>query len=358
MAGKTEPRSCQLTKQLIRDWAQDKAQPFPYLQVGEHLKDCVSCLSWSTDIAYRPGDRYVAALRLKLSEVLTYLGASLLAVWSNDQDVKISFCLAPESVPKVRAAALKFLDRYQGFSHATARDAGQVREMIRHADAGSSLARLEPYELVRYFFATALELAPESEQHLSLLTNLGITESYQALNERRAGHDAQAANHFQAAREHLGNVLKVDVREYKGTARATRESDKSALVSARINLAGTEVQQENYSETALHKAVNLLLEATRLVSDLGLRPDEFTAIYSNLLISYLRLYLSHGLAEGYTQAERLAEDICAQPGLAEAFLTDCIRQPSDPELSRLLAMPQAQGLAAFFQDQTQSILGR
>jgi hypothetical protein len=341
-----------LTKQLIREWALQKDKPFPYLQVGEHLRSCLSCLNWSTGIAYRPGDRYLSALRLKLSDVLSYLGSSLLAVWSSDQDVKISFCLEPENVPRVRAKALKFLTRYQGFSPATAREAATVQEMIRHADARSSLARLEPYELVRYFFATALELASAGEPSLSLLVNLGITENYQALNERRAGHEDRAAPHFLAARDFLGRVLKQDVRALRARlapdsgAPLSREADRTALVSARINLAGTEVQQENYSEPSLHKAVNLLHEAGRLVPELSLRPGEFTAIYSNLLISYLRLYLDHELAEGLTQARRLVEDILAQPALARAFLKDCIREQSDPELNRILARPQVKDLAA------------
>jgi len=376
--------ACQLTKQLIREWALARDRPFPYLQVGEHLKNCLSCLNWSTGIAYRPGDRYLSALRLKLSDVLSYLGSSLLAVWSADQDVKISFCLEPENVPRVREKALKFLTRYQGFSPATAREAATVQEMIGHADAGSGLARLEPYELVRYFFTTALELASAGEQSLSLLVNLGITENYQALNERRAGHEDRAAQHFRSARDFLGRVLKVDVRVFRAEMppeaetrnpkpetlnpksgirvlnlgfRASREADRTALVSARINFAGTEVQQENYSEPSLHKAVNLLHEAGRLVPELGLQPSEFTAIYSNLLISYLRLYLDHGLAEGLTQARRLVDEISAQPVLSRAFLADCIREQSDPELNRLLAAPQIHDLAAHLREQAGLTLG-
>ena len=225
------------------------------------------------------------------------------------------------------------------------------------------LARLEPYELVRYFFATALDLAPAGEQSLSLLVNLGITENYQALNERRAGHEDRAAQLFQSARDFLGRVLKVDARDFRaetapaGTPLARdvpirpREADRTALVSARINFAGTEVQQENYSEPSLHKAVNLLHEAARLVPELGMRPDEFTAIYSNLLISYLRLFLDHGLAEGLTQAQRLTDEVCAQPALAKSFLDDCIRERSDPELSRLLDAPQVKDTAACLHEQ-------
>jgi hypothetical protein len=351
---------CQLTKRLITEWAREKSGPFPYLEVGEHLKNCLNCLSWSTGIALRPADRYLSALRLKLSDVLGYLGSSLLAVWSKDQDVKISFCVEPDRVPKVRAKALKFIDRYESFSPGTAREAEQVRQMIgltpdpRPLPPGPrtmTIARLEPYELVRYFFSTALQIAPESEARLSRLTNLGIIENYQALNQRAAGHESDALRHFQQAREFLAQVLKTDVREYLGTARETRESDKTALISARVNLAGTEVQQEGYSETSLHKAVNLLHEALRLVAELGLRPEEFTAIYSNLLISYLRLYLSSGLAEGLTQAQRLAEEICAEPILAQRFLAECIQGQADPELAQLLEAPEVNGLAAFLKQQ-------
>jgi hypothetical protein len=294
----------------------------------------------------------LSALRLKLSDVLGYLGSSLLAVWSSDQDVKISFCVEPEKMPRVREKALKFLTRYQGFSPATARESGSVREMIRHVTEDAipervpiGLARLEPYELVRYFFTTAFELAPPGEQSLSLLVNLGITENYQALNERRAGHEDLAAQHFLAARDFLGRVLKAGSRR-QGAGGRESEADRTALVSAHINLAGTEVQQEDYSETSLHKAVSLLHEAARLVPELGLPPDEFIAIYSNLLISYLRLFLDYGLAEGLTQAQRLTEEVCAQPALARAFLDDCVREQADPELSRLLAAPRVKDLSA------------
>jgi hypothetical protein len=69
------------------------------------------------------------------------------------------------------------------------------------------------------------------------------------------------------------------------------------------------------------------------------------------MIAYLRLFLSHGLSEGLTQAQRLAEAVCAEPVLARAFLDECIRKQADPELTRLLNVPQVKDLAAFLAGQ-------
>jgi hypothetical protein len=326
------------------------------LQVGDHLKGCLSCLSWSTDIAYQPTDHYVRALRLRLSDVLSYLGASLLAVWSQDQDVKISFCVEPDRVSETQKKAMRFLRRYGSFNPATRQEAEQVRAMIGHCHAGSPRAQLEPYEPVRYFFQTALQIAPDTEQRLSLLTNLGIVENYQALSERRAQHEKPARQHFARARSYLRQVLEQDIRPHRDTTAQTRgvtgdTPDKTALISACINLAGTEVQQHEYSEPALHRAINLLFEARRRVADFGLKQSDFTAIFSNLLISYLKLYLVHGLKEGLVQADELAREICAEDELARAFLKDCIKEKADPELSQLLERSELKGLATYLNEQ-------
>ena len=151
--------TCELVKQLITEWSRTRERPFPYLKVGDHLASCTSCLAWSTEIAYHPGDHYVRSLRLRLSEVLSYLGSSLLAVWSNDQDVKIRFCVEPGSLPDVRKRALGFLRRYAGFNPETKDEAARIRQMIPNSGKGAVMALLEPYELTRYFFQAAYEAA-------------------------------------------------------------------------------------------------------------------------------------------------------------------------------------------------------
>ena len=332
--------SCTLVKQIITDWARNRErEPFPYRQVGDHLTQCLSCLSWSTEIAYQPGDRYVRALRLRLGEVLYLLGRSLLAAWSAQETVKIRFHVAPEGVAAARGKTLKFLRRYEGFSPATREEANRVREMVADSAATrdpKSKIQLEPYELVRYFFQTALDSARGKEERLDLLVYLGITENYQAWSEQRAGHDERALDHFQQARAHFGRVTAKDPHPYRQGVSPRAESDRTALISARINLAMTEVLQGRYSEVSLHNAVNLLYEAKRLVAELGLKESDYPNIPDNLLISYLRLYLDHGIAQAYEQARQLAREICDTPELGPLFLREFIRESADPELTQLL----------------------
>ena len=273
-------------------------------------------------------------------------------MWAADQDVKVRFCVDPESLPEARTRALGFLTRYEGFSTETRQEGGRIREMIPHAGAESVLAALEPYELVRYFFQTALQIARKSSERLDLLVNLGIVENYQAQIERKAGHEAAATEHFRRARDYSAQVIAVDVRRYRN-ASARADSDRTALVSARINLAGTEVQQEEYSEVSLHKAIGLLFEARRLIAELGLAEADFTSVFSNLLISYLRLYLDHGIAEGYQQARKLAQEACESPELGPVLLRECILQDADPELTRLLKAPGVAELAGYLKLQAE-----
>ena len=345
--------TCELVRQLIREWARTRERPFPYLQVGAHLTTCTSCLSWSTGIAYQPADHYARSLRLRLSRLLNYLGCSLLAVWSGNQDVKIRFCVDPEGLPETRARALEFLARYESFNDETRREGERVRQMVAHTGRDSVLAVLEPYELVRYFFRTALQLTRLTGERLDLLVNLGIVENYQAQSERKAGHESAAGIHFNEAREYLNRVIAVDERRYR--ARSGTESEKTALVSARINLAGTEVQQGSYSEVALHKAVNLLFEARRMAIDLGLAETDFTSIFSNLMISYLRLYLDHGISEGFAQARALAEEACGSADLGPVLLRECVLENADPELTRLLQQPRVSALASFLHAQASNL---
>ena len=122
------------------------------------------------------------------------------------------------------------------------------------------------------------------------------------------------------------------------------------------------MQQYRYSEVSLHKAIDLLFEARRLVAEqchcepapgaaTGLAEADFTSIYSNLLICYLRLYFDHGIKEGLAQAGLLAREICASKELGPAFLTECIREGADPELTNLLDKPEAGELASYLRQQ-------
>jgi hypothetical protein len=366
--------SCRLVKQLISGWAGTKDRPFPYLEVGDHLTTCLNCLAWSTEIAYRPADRYVRALRLRLSEVLGYLGASLLAAWSQNQEVKIRFSVEPESLHQAQNKALKLLRRYGGFSSETRAEAERIREMIPHVHRSSLclpaprsasiahrssplLATLEPYELVRYFFQTAIRIAPLADNHLSRLVNLGIAENYRALSEQRAGgelahREARADAHFQKAREYLEQVIATgDQRK----ALLPSPADQDALISARITLAGTEVQQGRYSEPALHKAINLLYAARRLVTGFGLDEANYPEIFDNLLISYLRLFQEHGIQSALAQAQELAQEICALPLLARVFLQEYVMDNADIELTQLLSAPSAERLLFYLKQQARQV---
>jgi hypothetical protein len=355
-AASPDTAGCSFVRRLVQQWSENRDRPFPYLEIGDHLTHCLSCLVWSTGIAHQPADEYLSALSLRLSDLLTYLGESLLAVISGAQETRIRFAYQPEELTAARGMALQFLGRYESFSDAAKADAERIRGMVAHADSGSPLVALEPYELVRYFFQTALALSTAGDKNLSVLVYLGITENYQAMSERRAGHDAAAGDHFNEARACFRRVLAVDPRQYKGTASGTAEFDKSALATARVNLAGTEVQQDSYSKAALSRSVELLEEARRLVFELGLPPVDNTAIFSNLLISYLRLYLDHSDPAAYEEAGRLAREIVAAPDLARAFLAECVRQQADPELAELLAKPEAKELADYLNQQTSAIL--
>jgi len=349
--------ACSLVRQLVTDWAGNRDRPFPYQEVGDHLTRCLSCLVWSTSIAHQPADKYLEAVSLRLSDLLTFLGESLLAVIAGGQGTSIRFDYPPDELTSARDMALRFLRRYEGFSDAAKTEAGRIRDMVAHAQSDSPLITLEPYELVRYFFQTALSFSPSGDKNLSLMVYLGVTENYQALNELEAGHDRPATDHFCRARGYFARVIEVDPRRFKGTASETAQFDKSALVTARINLAGTEVQQGRYSEPALRRSIELLQEARRLVYELGLSPADHTVIFSNLLISHLRLFLDHAIAGSYEDARHLAQEIVAAPELARAFLPECVQENADPELTELLARPQVSALSDLLRQQAAALRG-
>jgi tetratricopeptide (TPR) repeat protein len=338
-------QSCNLVRTLIADWARVKGMPFPYLQVGEHLAQCPTCLSWATAIAYKPTDHYVRALRLRLSWVISILGQSVLRAWSNNQDLRFDIVCAqdPETV---RDRISKRLSQCESFNPELAEEAAKVRALMPDLATGAPPGGLEPYALARYFLATALAMAPQSEQRLKLLDQLGIAEFTRAVEEQRAGRKEQADQHFQQAKEYYRQVMAVDVR-CRTDAADVKVGERLDQVSARLSLAEVEYVQGGQSRPALQKAIELCLDAKRLVAELGLVEEQFTRILSNLLICYLRLFLDHGKIEAYDQARQLARETCAKPAVARVFLKRWVVDGEDPELTQLLASPRVNDFADY-----------
>ena len=336
-------QSCSLVRTLIADWAKVKGKPFPYLQVGEHLATCPTCLSWATAIAYKPTDHYVRALRLRLSWVISILGQSVLRAWSNNQDMRFDIVRAqdPETV---RDRISRRLQQCENYNPELKEEAAKVRALMPDLATGAPPSGLEPYALARYFLETALAMAPQSEQRLKLLDQLGIAEFTRAVGEQRAGREEQADRHFQQAKAYYRKVMAVDVRGSTGTA-DVKVGEKIDQVSARLSLAQVEYVQGGLSQPALQKTIELCLDAKRLVTEQGLVEEEFTRILSNLLICYLRLFLDHGKTEAYDQAQQLARDACARPAVARVFLRRWVVDGEDPELTQLLAFPRVKDLA-------------
>jgi hypothetical protein len=343
--------SCRLVVRLITDWAMEEdRRPFPLLQVGDHLTKCLSCLVWSTELAYHPADRYLRALHLRLRDLLAYLAESLVAVWTRDPDVRCVFTEEPGDLADHQEKVRDFLRRYESFGPKTSGEARQMKAML----PDSPSENLTPYELIRYYYHTALQMAPKVRR-LGLLVNLGNVEGYRASCEQRAGHIEQANSHFQQARDYFGQVMTVDVRSYKGTAAKTAKVDKSALACARFGLAGIEVLQGQRSEVAWHKAIVLLLEAKRLAEALDLSMVHHAMVGTALLIAYLRLFLDYRLQPGYEQARQLAQEICASPELGPALLKHKLSF-SDPELIELLRDERVKELADYLNQQAQKQL--
>ena len=338
-------KSCVLVRTVIADWAKVKGKPFPYLAVGEHLAQCPTCLSWATAIAYQPTDHYVRALRLRLSGVISILGQSVLRAWANNQDLRFDIVCAqdPEAV---RDRVSKRLSQCESYNLELKEEAAKVRALMPDLATGAPPGGLEPYTLARYFLETALTMAPQSEQRLKLLDQLGIAEFTRAVGEQRVGRKEQADHHFQQAKEYYRKVMAVNVRGHTDAADA-KIGERIDQVSARLSLAEVEYVQGGHSQPALQKAIELCLDAKRLVAELGLVEEQFTRILSNLLICYLRLFLDHGNTEAYDQAQQLAREACAGPAVARVFLKRWVVDGEDPELTQLLASPRVKDLSDY-----------
>ena len=347
-------QSCVLVRTLIADWAKLKGRPFPYLQVGEHLAQCPTCLSWATAIAYEPTDHYVRALRLRLSWVIGILGQSVLRAWSNNQDLRFDIVCAqdPEAV---RDRIDRRLSQCESYNPELKKQVSEIRGLMPDLTSGAPPGGVEPYALARYFLETALAMAPQSAQRLKLLDQLGIVEFTQAVAEQRAGRKEQADRHFQHAREYYQRVMAVDFRGRTGAA-DVKSGEGIDQVSARLSLAQVEYVQGGLSQPALQKAIELCVDAKRLVTELGLVEKDFTRILSNLLICYLRLFLDHGQPEAYAQAQQLAQEVRAKPAVARVFLKRWVVSGEDSELTQLLASPRVKDLSDFLKREAQHVL--
>jgi tetratricopeptide (TPR) repeat protein len=344
-------KSCGLVRTLIADWAKVKGKPFPYLQVGEHLAKCPTCLSWATAIAYKPTEHYVRALRLRLSWVISILGQSVLRAWSNNQDLRFDIVCAqdPEAV---RDRISRRLSQCESYNPEMKEQVSKIRGLMPDLGTGAPPSGLEPYALARYFLEAALQMAPQSEQRLKLLDQLGIAEFTRAVEEQRAGRKEQADHHFQQAKEYYRKVMAVNVRGCTDV----KVGQGIDQVSARLSLAQVEYVQGGLSQPALQKAIELCLDAQRLVAELGLVEEQFTRILSNLLICYLRLFLDHGKTEAYDQAQQLATEAGAKPAVARVFLKRWVVDGEDPELAQLLASPRVKGLSDYLKLEARRVL--
>jgi len=356
-------RTCSFVRKLIADWAKDKGRPFPYLEVGEHLAACPTCLSWATAIAYQPTDHYVRALRLRLSWVIGILGQSVLRAWSNDQDLKFDV-VCTQDPELVRERIAKRLTQCESFNPEMKGRVSTIRELMPDLATGAPPSGLEPYALARYFLETALQLAPQSGQRLKLLDQLGIAEYTRAVQEQRSGRREQADRHFERAKGYYRKVIgspKSEVRISKSGVRVSDAADVSVgeridQVSARLSLAQVEYVQGGQSRPALEKAIELCLDAKQLVRESGLDEKKFTRIQSNLLICYLRLFLDHGEAGALEQARQLADETCARTATARVFLKRWVVDGEDSELTQLLASPPVRQLWDYLGSRAEQVL--
>ncbi len=346
--------NCVLIRTLIADWARVKANPFPYLRVGEHLAQCPACLSWATALAYKPTEHYVRALNSRLSWVIGILGQSVLRAWSNNQNLRFDIvCVQDPETVKDRVS--RRLSQCESYNPEMKQQVSRLRELMPDLDTGASPGGLEPYALARHFLKTALAMAPQSPQRLRLLDQLGIAEFTQAVGEQRAGRKQQADRHFQQAKEYYQQVMAVDVQDCTDAA-DVKVGQGIDQVSARLSLAQVEYVQGGLAQPALQKAIDLCVDAWRLVRELGLAEEEFTRIPSNLLICYLRLFLDHGRNEAYDQAQQLARETCANPAVARVFLKRWVAGGEDPELTQLLASPRVNGLSDYLTSEADRVL--
>jgi hypothetical protein len=341
---------------LIADWAKVKDRPFPYLAVGEHLAKCPTCLAWATAIAYQPTDHYVRALRSRLSWVIGILGQSVLRAWSNNENLRFDIVCAQDS-ESVRGKVRRRLSQCESYNLELKQQVARIRELMPDPTTGAPPDGLEPYALARYFLETALAMAPKSEQRLKLLDQLGIVEFTRAAGAQSAGRRKEADHHFQQAKDCYRKVMESPQSSVQGSDAAdVSVGEKIDQVSARLSLAQVEYVQGGQSEPALQKAVGLCLDAKRLVTESGLAAEKFTRIPSNLLICYLRLFLDHGRTAAYDRARQLAREVCAKPAVARVFLKRWVVAGEDPELTQLLASPQAKDLSDYLKAEAQRVL--
>jgi|GEM_PF-3264296 hypothetical protein len=125
----------------------------------------------------------------------------------------------------------------------------QIRELMPDLATGAPPGGWEPYAL-----------APQSEQRLKLLDQLGIVEFARAVSEQRAGRKEQADRHFQQARDRYQQVLVADGGD-GDRARELKIGEKIDRVSARLSLAQVEYVQGEHSPAALQKAIDHCLGA-------------------------------------------------------------------------------------------------
>ena len=278
----------------------------------------------------------------------------MLRAWSNNQDLRFDIVCAqdPETV---RDRISRRLSQCESFNPEMKEQVSEIRELMPDPATGASPGGLEPYELARYFLETALAMAPQSEQRLKLLDQLGIVEYTRAAGEQRAGRKEQADRHFEQAKEYYRKVMAVDVRGSTDAA-DVNVGQKIDQVSARLSLAQVEYVQGGLSRPALQKAIELCLDAKRLVTELGLVEEDFTRILSNLLICYLRLFLDHGKTEAYDRAQQSAKEACAKPAVARVFLKRWVVDGEDPELAQLLVSPRVKDLSDYLKLEAQRVL--
>ena len=350
-----DSKSCTLARELIAEWAELKAKPFPYLRVGEHLAACPACLSWATAIAYKPTEHYVRALRLRLSWVIGILGQSVLRAWSNDENLRFDIVCAQDPAA-VRDRITERLAQCESYNAELKEQVSAIRGLMPDLDTGAPPGGLEPYALARYFLETALRMAAQSDQRLKLMDQLGIAEFTRAAGEQRAGRSDQADRHFRRAKEYYRKVIAAGIPNRARSA-ATNVGQRIDQVSARLSLAQVEYVQGGHSLPALHKAIELCLDAKRLVAELGLVEEDFTIVLSNLLICYLRLFLDHGRPEAHHQAQQLVTEVCAKPAVARVFLRRWLADGEDPELTQLLSSPKAAEISDYLSHKVEEVLG-
>jgi hypothetical protein len=315
---------------------------------------------WATEIAFRPADHYLASLRLRLSDLLAKLGEALFDVWSRDHKLQVTGRdwsdgqerALREDFATPKQKALDFLLRYEDSALPTKAQAQRIWTMIAGSEREAKSDASVP-EIVRFFYLAALDVKPDNNQRLAILSSLGVLECSCGLVERQAGRGDGVCRHFAQAKDYFGRIVTEGERLRKSAVGLTSVQTKMALVWAKINLANTELELHRHSEASLHEAIALDYEARRLVAELGLSELDFTYLFSNLLLYNLELAFAHKVKEGYSQAWQLARAVCEDPKLGPAFLKTCLIESSDPELIELLEKPEVTDLRDYLHQQAE-----